>query len=62
MTGIEMTNRQFGTVLAALRLWQREMKNHVEDSFLLDIATDGGILQTLDEHEIDELCERLNMN
>ena len=62
MTGIELTNRQLGTVLAALRLWQRKMKNHLEDPFLLDIATDGGILGTLDEREIDELCERLNDN
>lgn len=53
-----LTPRELGTVLAALRLWQRLNGPPADD--LMDIATDGGTLTPLDDDEIDALCERLN--
>lgn len=49
--------RELDTVLAALRLWQRE---HLEvlDRELLAIAGEHG--RALDEDEIDALCVRIN--
>lgn len=50
--------RELGTILAALRYWQRTALDVAlpED----DIATDGAALDPLSEEEIDELCERIN--
>jgi hypothetical protein len=51
--------RELGTVLAALRYWQREglMSGGAEH----DIATDGDSFAALTAEEIDALCERLNV-
>lgn len=55
----DLTSRELATVLAALRYWQREgihSGGHEQD-----IATDGDGLIPLTGSEIDELCERLNV-
>jgi hypothetical protein len=58
------TDRELGTVLAALRTWQR---HHARQMFTSDtrlpeddIATVGRTLHPLTVEEIDALCERLN--
>lgn len=54
---IEISNREFDTILAALRIWQR-LGN--EDQPEIDIATNGGESPNLSVDEIDGLCEELN--
>jgi hypothetical protein len=56
---INVSSRELDTILAALRLWQRESA-HIADG-------DGGILEIAEEHgdsltnaDVNELCERLN--
>lgn len=59
-----LNKRELGTVLAALRYWQRVGTLDVYDGGADaedNIATDGGKLQPLDVGEIDELCEKLNI-
>lgn len=51
--------RELGTVLAALRFWQRLGDRHGGPE--LAIATDEGQLASLSDEEIDGLCERLNL-
>lgn len=53
---LELDERETGTVLAALRYWQRRAENGAPE---WEIATEpeGG---PLDEDEIDALCERIN--
>lgn len=60
MPTIELNPRELGTVLAALRYWQRM---GLASSFCPedDIATGAGNLDPLDADEIDELCERINV-
>lgn len=55
---MKFTNRETATILAALRFWQREGVgfDYSED----DIASNGGEFDSLDEAEIDALCERVN--
>jgi hypothetical protein len=63
------TSQELGTVLAALRYWQRKYRperegganGHGVNDWLIDIATGGGEFATLDTTEIDALCERLNV-
>lgn len=59
-----LTDRELGTVLAALRQRQQEIELEEAVSWwdwdLRDIATDGGRFKALDVGEIDRLCERLN--
>ena len=57
---MKLNDRELGTVLAALRLWQNECSNDATDGALWDIATNGDTVQPLLDDEIDELCERLN--
>lgn len=52
-----MTDRETATVLAALRLLQRE--GTLSDD-LADIATDGDNFPALTDAEIDNLCDGLN--
>jgi len=58
----EFHQRELGTMLAALRLWQQYKENFEwEDSEgLWEIATDGESFKALSDKEIDQLCERLN--
>lgn len=55
-----LNERETATVLAALRYWQREglMSAGAE----LDIANDGGRFRPMRGEEIDQLCERLNLD
>lgn len=52
---IEINDREFATVLAALRCYQ-EFGCSAED-----IATNGGEFEPLSDDEIDALCEGLNL-
>ena len=57
---LEVTDREFHTILAALRLWQRQQA--VPGASDCDaIATDGGSVEALDDAEIDDLCEKINV-
>lgn len=56
---MKLTDRELGTVLAALRMYQRALAEYRDEPFS-DIATNGGTVHPLDESEIDALCERLN--
>lgn len=55
---MNLDNRELGTVLAALRFWQRKVRLVGEPE--RDIATDGDAFPELTAVEIDALCERLN--
>jgi hypothetical protein len=62
-----LRDRELATVLAALRYWQWQtlpdmgsLNDAQRESDILDIATNGNILDRLDAAEIDALCERLN--
>jgi hypothetical protein len=54
-------NRETATVLAALRHWQNTSSTSI-DTELFDIATNCGTLERLTDDEIDDLCERVNVN
>lgn len=55
---------EHATILAALRFYQKhgqgDPANRSDDVHA--IATDDGDLISLDEHGIDQLCEKLNMD
>jgi hypothetical protein len=65
-----LIDRERGTLLAALRLWQRhgplaansmtQSLSPEERAALLDVATDGGAFTPLAARDIDKLCEELN--
>lgn len=55
---IEIDDREFATVLAALRCYQAA---GCGAKGTLDIATNGGEFEYLDEDEIDILCEEPNL-
>lgn len=55
---VNIEERELATVLAALRVYQRDLGEHGPE--VEDIATDGRSLIALDPNEIDRLCERLN--
>jgi len=56
---IDLDHRELSTVLAALRLWQRDgFQDPNRD--LHDVASDDGSCVPLNDTEIDKLCERLN--
>jgi hypothetical protein len=63
---LQVDNREFATILAALRYWQRNGELDREEGSIVppaqeyDIATDCGECEPLDANEIDELCERMN--
>ena len=58
----ELDDRELGTVLAALRFWQRKAVVPEAVAGLPEepIATSMDTLEPLNEGEIDDLCERLN--
>ena len=56
--------RELATILAALRFHQDEnlqISSDISDQTVKDIATDCGSFEPLDLHEVDRLCERLNL-
>jgi len=55
----KFSDRELATVLAALRYWQRE--GLMSDGREQDIAGDDGKFDPLTVIEINELCERLNI-
>ena len=55
-SGIKLSPREIGTVLAALRMRQIKGWNEAQE----DIATNLGRLKPLGEKEIEALCERIN--
>ena len=57
-TTITLWRREFNTVLAALRYWQRE--GLMSGGHEQDIASDGDT-EPLSAEEIDVLCERINV-
>lgn len=52
-----LTDRELATVLAALRLWQVDTPHHDPE----DLADHFADVEPLDDDEINDLCERLNM-
>ena len=54
-----ISDREMGTVLAALRYWQRE--GLASAGREREIATDCGRFESLSSGEIDALCERINL-
>lgn len=55
-----INRRELATVLAALRLWEKQLTNnrHGIHADLVSIAEDAGPM--LGVTEVSELCERLN--
>jgi len=63
----DLTARELGTVLAALRMWQyaHDHEGRMDEQqvqAIRDIETDGGKHDRLASHEIDQLCQKLNTN
>lgn len=55
---LKLSEREFHTVLAALRFWQE--RSHDTDEFNFDeIATNLDEVEQLSDEEIDELCDRI---
>ena len=61
MSGLQLDRRELGTVLAALRFWQRALNWSGAPPGMLPIATDDGEVEPLTADEIDTLCERINV-
>jgi hypothetical protein len=58
---LDLSLTQRDTILAALRLWQSNIKHDYPDLGLLEeIATNADQHPALTNEEIDELCEALN--
>ncbi|MCY2926152.1 MAG: hypothetical protein NT031_12060 [Planctomycetota bacterium] len=66
---LRASRRELATILAALRFHQDENLQggrggkggqNILDQFIRQIATDGGVLTSLDFREVDRLCRRLN--
>lgn len=56
---ISVTEREHTTILAALRLWQRDAAHIADgDGSIIAIAEEAGA--SLSNEEIDTLCERIN--
>ncbi|HEX5426550.1 MAG TPA: hypothetical protein VFW94_23585 [Candidatus Acidoferrales bacterium] len=55
-TAIKLSSVELAAVLTGLRMYQK----HGIDAEMLDIATNAGEFQPLDNVDIDDLCERLN--
>jgi len=64
-TLLRVDARELATILAALRYHQAENLQDtaaIADQAISDIASDGGTLKPLHSAEIDQLCQRLNLN
>jgi hypothetical protein len=57
---IKIDERELGTILAGLRLWQEYLQSKEFSPDHMDIATNIGMFEPLSPDEIDELCERIN--
>lgn len=55
---LNITEREFATLLAALRFWGRVGPDL--GGAEMDIATNGGVIEPMSEGETDALAERLN--
>jgi hypothetical protein len=56
---ISITEREHATILAALRLWQKDAAHIADgDGSIIAIAEETGV--PLTDREIDALCERIN--
>ena len=61
---LRIDRRELATILAALRFHQDENLQggrDIPDSFLKEIATDGGRVKPLNFEEVNDLCQRLNL-
>jgi hypothetical protein len=58
----KLDDRAVATLLAALRLYQREKDKGRLAEEIATIATNMGASRALNGHEIDTLCERINLN
>lgn len=55
-----LDEREIATILASLRAAQAVQQAEALEPEFMDIATDGGTLEPLDDGEVDDLCERIN--
>lgn len=61
---VALTIKERDTILAALRYYEGAMMNGFDplaDDGLRDIATNGYTHESLDEFDINSLCEKLNV-
>lgn len=59
---IAITEAELHTILAALRLYQRQIGGLGACSdWIIDVATNGGMTIALDATAIERLCERINV-
>jgi hypothetical protein len=56
----QFSDREVSTMLAALRYWQLRLTGETVDDDFDDIATNGGTLEPLEAHEVDDLCDTIN--
>lgn len=55
-----LDEREIATILASLRAAQAVQQHEPLAPEIMDIATNGGTLEPLDDGEVDDLCERIN--
>lgn len=61
MNRIEVNDREFHTILAALRWWQEGGASECSHDGMIDeIVSNGGEVEPLTVDEVDVLCERIN--
>jgi hypothetical protein len=61
--GLVVDGRELATILAALRFHQDEnlrVGPDIPDRAIKDIATDSGLLKSLDFKDVSRLCEKIN--
>ena len=63
MLTLEVSDREFHTILAALRFYQEhgQADPRNRSAWIDGIATNGGAVTALGDRAIDELCMRLNV-
>jgi len=62
---LDVSDRELATILAALRYHQAENlqgTSEIPDQAIREIATDSGRLRPLSSQEIEQLCERINLD
>jgi hypothetical protein len=57
---LNVTPREFATILAAMRYWQASDRNAATKAPEYDVASNSGEFEPLGNDEIDALCEQLN--
>jgi hypothetical protein len=59
---LRVSAREFHTILAALHYYQVQCDPENRPPWMEKLASNGGKVQPLDAEEIDQLCQRINID